>query len=291
MNIYESFVFPDKLVSPINGYICKRITKQNIKQFGFSSIEELHSKFPEFPTKTTQYYNQSCNAMNKGRAILKLEKLNTIDIYNDSPNFCIECNCYLAYNKRNNQFCSASCSVKYYNKKQKPAQTKKNISNGLKNYHDSKPKYCKVFFPTCVECHNVFCSKTNIKFCSDKCRNEKHSKNGRIIAANNPRRSKDEIKLFELCLAEFESVEANLIIKDGWDADIVIDTLKIAILWNGPWHYTNMNIKGHSLLQVQNRDKIKKELFTRLGWKVLVYEDRNFTPESAFEDIKRIIGS
>jgi hypothetical protein len=49
MNNYSSFVFSDKLISPINGHICKRITKQNVKQFGFNSIEQLRSLYPEFP--------------------------------------------------------------------------------------------------------------------------------------------------------------------------------------------------------------------------------------------------
>ena len=49
-------------------------------------------------------------------------------------------------------------------------------------------------------------------------------------------------------------------------------------------------MKNHSLKQVQNRDKIKTKLFKSLGWKVLVFEDRYFTPESAFEIIKKMVG-
>lgn len=44
--------------------------------------------------------------------------------------------------------------------------------------------------------------------------------------------------------------------------------------------------KNHSLLQVQTRDKIKRGVLEKEGWIVLVYEDRHFTPDSAFEDIK-----
>ena len=43
---------------------------------------------------------------------------------------------------------------------------------------------------------------------------------------------------------------------NGWDADIVIEDIKTAVLWNGIWHYKKIT-KKHSVAQVQNRDKIK----------------------------------
>lgn len=36
---------------------------------------------------------------------------------------------------------------------------------------------------------------------------------------------------------------------NGWDADIIIEDLKIAILWNGKWHYEKITEK-HSVSQV-----------------------------------------
>lgn len=77
----------------------------------------------------------------------------------------------------------------------------------------------------------------------------------------------------------------NHIIADNWDADIGIPDIKVAILWNGPWHYKEMNFSNHSLSQVQNRDKIKIKLFESLGWKVEVFEDRYYIPEKAFEKL------
>jgi hypothetical protein len=91
--------------------------------------------------------------------------------------------------------------------------------------------------------------------------------------------------LFELCRSHFNNVRSNYIIEDGWDADIVIYDLKIAILWNGPWHYKEMNMSNHSLSQVQTRDKIKKKLFESSGWTVVIFEDRYYTPSSAFEQL------
>jgi hypothetical protein len=111
---------------------------------------------------------------------------------------------------------------------------------------------------------------------------------GRKSAKIRINRSKNEIKLFELCSTSFRC-KSNHIIADGWDADIVLPEHKIAILWNGPWHYTQMPFNNHSLKQVQNRDKIKTNLFESLGWKVLVFEDRTYTPESAFNELINLI--
>ncbi len=73
---------------------------------------------------------------------------------------------------------------------------------------------------------------------------------------------------------------------NGWDADIIIDDIKTAVLWNGPWHYQEMKgIKNHSLRQVQTRDKIKIDQLSSSGWNVMIFEDRHYTPETAFQDI------
>lgn len=150
------------------------------------------------------------------------------------------------------------------------------------------------------------------KTCTEECRKARHARNmvvrrqsqtnieafkqasngGKKSASVRHTRSKDEIKLYELLRVTHPAILANHIIADGWDADIVLPDQMVAIMWNGPWHYRQMPQKNHSLEQVQNRDKIKRELFESLGWTVVVYEDRSFSPQSAFEDLqKKIIGS
>lgn len=114
---------------------------------------------------------------------------------------------------------------------------------------------------------------------------EKASLAGRKSASNSVRRSRDEIALFELCYSRFVNVKSNFIIVDGWDADIIIEEIKLAILWNGPWHYKQMPHKNHNLLQVQNRDRIKLDKLKIEGYSVLVFEDREYTVQSAFEKI------
>ena len=102
-------------------------------------------------------------------------------------------------------------------------------------------------------------------------------------------RSKDEIKLFNLCYDYFENVTHNVQIINGWDADIILNNEKVAILWNGPWHYMQMPHKNHSLSQVPTRDKIKLKELTNAGWKVLTFEDCNYTVSQAFEQIKLVV--
>lgn len=155
-----------------------------------------------------------------------------------------------------------------------------------------KLPYCVVFNIKCEYCQKTFYSKrSNKKLCGSKqCLSLHSQKSGKISASKRVKRSKDEVLLYELCTRHFSMVISNHIIADGWDADIVLLNEKIAILWNGPWHYKEMPHKNHSLKQVQNRDKIKTKLFESLGWKVMVFEDRYYTPESAFINIQEYIG-
>ena len=50
-----------------------------------------------------------------------------------------------------------------------------------------------------------------------------------------------------------------------------------------------VNMTNHSLSQVQTRDRIKTKLFESLGWTVLIYEDRHFTPDSAFDHVCSVV--
>jgi hypothetical protein len=86
------------------------------------------------------------------------------------------------------------------------------------------------------------------------------------------RRSKNEIYFFELCKSIFPDAVANKPIFNGWDADVIIPSIKIAILWNGPWHYKQIS-KSQSLEQVQNRDKIKLKEIETFGYKSHIIKD------------------
>lgn len=127
------------------------------------------------------------------------------------------------------------------------------------------------------------------KFCSRPCflkwLQSTASSRGRRSAQKRVLRSKHEIRLYELCSNHFRDVEHNIILSEGWDADIIIHDIKTAILWNGPWHYRVMNLRNHSLRQVQTRDRMKIDSLTKAGWKVRIFEDRYYTPETAFQEL------
>lgn len=71
---------------------------------------------------------------------------------------------------------------------------------------------------------------------------------------------------------EFKSVLCNKKIFNGWDADIIINDFKLAVLWNGIWHYKKI-AKKHSLLQVENRDKIKLKEIINCGYTPYIIKD------------------
>jgi G:T-mismatch repair DNA endonuclease (very short patch repair protein) len=86
------------------------------------------------------------------------------------------------------------------------------------------------------------------------------------------KRSKNEIYFASLCKSKFKKVVTNEQKFNGWDADVIIEDLKIAVLWNGKWHYEKIT-ESHSLRQVQNRDKIKLKEINKAGYTSYVIKD------------------
>lgn len=104
------------------------------------------------------------------------------------------------------------------------------------------------------------------------------------------RRSKNEIEFCKLCEEYFDNVKHNESIFNGWDADIIIEDIKFAVLWNGPWHYKQIT-KSHSVKQTQNRDKIKVKEIEECGWTPYIIKDmgkanKNFVKEKFKEFLK-----
>jgi len=86
------------------------------------------------------------------------------------------------------------------------------------------------------------------------------------------KRSKNEIYFADLLIEAGFNVVCNEPFFDGWDADIIIHDLKVAILWNGIWHYKKVR-KSHSLEQVQSRDKIKQDKIKLFGYDCYIIKD------------------
>ena len=59
---------------------------------------------------------------------------------------------------------------------------------------------------------------------------------------------------------------------NGWDADVIIEDVKVAVLWNGVWHYEKIT-KKHSVEQVQNRDRLKIKEIKNCGYIPYIIKD------------------
>ena len=193
-------------------------------------------------------------------------------------------------NKRNNKFCSNSCSVSSTNKTKIHTTISNNKTSatmaGKSNPRKGVKQVCYISY--CVIC-NKYMPDTRNKLCSSDCVDMRNRMNGQRLAATIVKRSTQEIKLFDMCNSYFSNVSNNIPIINGWDADIILNDQKIAILWNGPWHYKQMPLSNHSLLQVQTRDNIKIKALSNAGWLVLIFEDRYYTPKTAFAKIVEVV--
>jgi hypothetical protein len=162
---------------------------------------------------------------------------------------------------------------------------------GNKGIHINRKK--KLLPISCGICKKEFQPKSrNTKFCSVKCSQDylrqpeyktqakiNGSKGGRKSAESQQRRSKNETYFADLCIEHFgeDDVWTNQSIfvdskGDKWDSDIFILSKKVAILWNGPFHYKQI-FKKQSLEQVQNRDRIKMKVIENNGYINYVVKD------------------
>ncbi len=176
------------------------------------------------------------------------------------------------------RFCGSKCARTFSSVKSLNLKNEK-ISLGLKKYHKKRPSPPQELFErTCVCGTKFFVNKWQIKFkaakyCGVVCGRMYGGKaGGKISAKNQVRRSKNEVFFGELCEKEFRCVDFNKSMFNGWDADIIIHDFKIAVLWNGKWHYEKIT-KKHSLKQVQNRDEIKVGEIIRSGYTPFVIKD------------------
>lgn len=100
---------------------------------------------------------------------------------------------------------------------------------------------------------------------------ENGKKGGQISATKQSRRSKNEVYFAELC-QEYFTITTNEPYFDGWDADVILHDQKVAILWNGAWHYKQIS-KTQQLTQVQARDRVKTAIINKYGYTPYVIKD------------------
>ena len=155
------------------------------------------------------------------------------------------------------------------------------ISKSLRERNSIKSKPNLVCGQCKVEYYRKPSRANESKFCSNSCKTtwqnlntDIASKAGRssVISQKESRRSKNEILFYELCKNKFQNVLCNEPIFNGWDADVILVDEKIAILWNGKWHYEKITEK-HSVEQVQNRDRLKIKEIESLGFTPYIVKD------------------
>ena len=93
------------------------------------------------------------------------------------------------------------------------------------------------------------------------------------------RRSKAEIYFSELCIEYFSKPaitcnEQFFIDKNGgkWDSDIIIHHLKIAILYNGIFHYKKV-YKDQKLERMISKDRLKEKIIIANGYTYYIVKD------------------
>lgn len=190
--------------------------------------------------------------------------------------------------RKNRYFCSIGCQNSNkrsddFKERLRDKQNKIHLASGT-----STTNSCRIFFNKCVCCHNIFVAKKKEKkTCSANClfiiRSANSKISGKISVAKRTLRSKNEILFANLCGWFFEKIETNKPIFNGWDADVIVHDLKIAVLWNGPWHYRKIT-QVHSLEQVQNRDKIKTMEIIKYGYLPYVIRDNGKHDELFVQD-------
>lgn len=126
---------------------------------------------------------------------------------------------------------------------------------------------------TCVICGRELSYKQRHRqTCSLYCRNKLDAQKQHANPRPSVRRSKNEVLFCDLCTQTFSNVLNNAVIFDGWDADVILPDLHYAILWNGPWHYRQV-VRGQSLKQIQNRDRLKLEAIKKCGYTPYIIKD------------------
>lgn len=226
---------------------------------------------------------------------------------------CNKCGKEFVVNERENLFpqkekyyCSRSCA----NKRIHSEETKKKISKRIKELIKENPeKYSnggynsgselqkkreKIVKIICKKCLKEFCvpyGRRNRQFCCKTCASNwmKGSSKSQLTgllsvqAQKDMRRSKNEIYFSELCKNHFNKVLTNEPIFNGWDADVIIEDIKMAVLWNGKWHYEKIT-KKHSVKQVQNRDKIRIKEIKEYGYNYYIIKDMGRQNKKFVED-------
>lgn len=239
--------------------------------------------------KLESYGDRQARASATGRKAyntqLKAYKQQLLDLWIAEQHKCERCGKIMVEKFGSGRFCSRACanshdyseetrnktsaSLVALHKANTSVDHKVMVNKNRANY-ESSPQKCSI-------CGNILpYEKRFRKTCSDECLRIALANAGKISAGIIGKRSKNEIAFCSLCEQYLgkDAVLHNEAMFNGWDADIIIPKYKVAILWNGPWHYRQIT-KDHSLAQVQIRDKIKLDQIELCGFIPYIIKDNS----------------
>jgi hypothetical protein len=237
--------------------------------------------------KLAAYADRQARASATGRAALseqrKSQKQQKLSNWAAEQHMCERCGKVMTEKFGSGRFCSRACA----NTREHSQETLNKISASLtgivpinkalvtqartqhiKESYELSPAFCKI-------CGKILPFEQRFhKTCSESCYLKALQEGGKTSASHRRKRSQNEIIFCNLCEERFgkDRVLHNEPIFNGWDADIILLDFKLAILWNGPWHYRKV-LEGHSLEQVQNRDKIKIAEIEKAGYSAYIVND------------------
>lgn len=215
---------------------------------------------------------------------------------------CLNCNKEFSekYSKwSNGNFCSKKCA-RQFSSKEKRKEINEKVSKTLKEYFKTHkhPHLGKVSprkgIRKLIEWECPYCGKIieltpyeakRRKFCSGTCRNNFNNKN---ICGS---RSIAEDILFKELTKQFPSLK---IIKNdrsclnGLELDIYIPYLKIAIEWNGIFHYKDVHKNG-SLEKIQKKDILKEKMCKNMGIDLIIIKDLTSNRKFILNTVNKII--
>jgi hypothetical protein len=142
----------------------------------------------------------------------------------------------------------------------------------------------------CIHCNVEFTvplSKKTKKTCSDEC--YRGYKDGPVYKAilksirSQKPRSINETYFSDLCQNKYGNVLNNVQMFEGWDADIILPQFKIAVEWNGKWHYDKIKY-GRDIDAVTKKDAVKKQAIIDCGYYPYIIKDMGSAKKSFVEE-------
>ena len=132
----------------------------------------------------------------------------------------------------------------------------------------------------CLQCKTPLMSRR--KYC-DECYPAINRMQLAKMRQTQVRRSKNESLFAEMVKQDYQDVLTNEAIfhwikrstgtpGNPWDADVILTRERVAILWNGIWHYKKV-MRTQSLKQIRARDRIKMSVIRKNGYTPYVIKD------------------